>query len=149
MIKSLSFIGITAAIALLCGCQQMGTELGKINDGLSTISGQKPAVAQKSKTTASSKKSIKNAWHVSDSQAIAWLKQNQSSWDDHGKLKSVNWYDFWKAQIQAKTTLSKNAYQTCHNNPVSGANCQTYWQAYSMSKSEESRYWGSKLDGGV
>lgn len=149
MIKSVGFIGITAAIALLCGCQQMSTDLGKINDGLSTISGQKTAVAQKSKTTASSKKSIKNAWHVSDSQAIAWLKQNQSTWNDHGKLKAVNWYDFWKAQIQAKTTLSKNAYQTCHNNPVSGANCQTYWQAYSMSKSEESRYWGSKLDGGV
>lgn len=149
MIKSVGFIGMTATIALLCGCQQMSAEFGKINAGLSPMGGQKTAVTQKNNTTVPSKKSIKNAWHVCDRQAIAWLKQNQLTWNDHGKLNGVNWYHFWKAQIQANTTLSKTAYQICHNNPVSGANCQTYWQAYSMSKSEESRYWGSKRDGGV
>ncbi|PIR10228.1 MAG: hypothetical protein COV52_09725 [Gammaproteobacteria bacterium CG11_big_fil_rev_8_21_14_0_20_46_22] len=144
MMKSASFIGIVSVFALLCGCQQLNTDLGKINNGLSNISGQKPTAPVS--TATGSKKSIKNAWNVSDSEALAWLGQSQPTWDDNGKLKGVNWYDFWKQQIKAKTTLAKNAYRACHNNPTSGENCQTYWQAYSMSKSEESRYWGKKMD---
>lgn len=81
---------------------------------------------------------------MSDTEALAWLGHSQATWNDNGKLKGVNWYDFWKKQIQAKTILGKNGYRACHNNPKSGGNCQTYWQAYSMSKSEESRYWGKK-----
>ena len=146
MNKTIGVIGIVSVLASLCGCQQLNTGLGKINSSLSNISGQKNAPQTPGPSTDLSKKHIKNAWSVSDSEALAWLAHSQPTWDDNGKLKGVNWYDFWKQQIKAKTLLAKNAYRACHNNLTSGANCKTYWQAYSMSKSIESRYWGKKMD---
>ena len=145
MKSAVSSISVLSMVALLCGCQQLTTSLGEINTGLSDVSGQQPAPTAPADTALSAKRQINNAWHVSDPEALAWLGHSQLTWDDHGKLTGVNWYDFWKQHIKAKTVLAKNAYRLCHDHAKRGANCQTYWQAYSMSKSEESRYWGKKI----
>jgi len=135
-------IGLTSAALLMSGCSQLNSELGTINEGLSQVSGVSatPVVAQRS-----TGKPIQTAWHVTDGQALRWLSHDQTIWDDGGKLKQVNWYTFWKQQIDAKTSLASAGYKACHNNPNSGANCQSYLQAYSMSKSQESQYWGNQL----
>jgi len=139
------FIGVVSVLTLLVGCQQLKTDLGKINQGLSHVSGQKTTSTSSTSVSTSSKKVIQNAWNVSDGEALAWLEQSQPTWNDHGKLKGVNWYAFWKQQIEATTALAKSAYRACHHNPTRGANCQTYWQAYSMSPSE-GIVWGKKRD---
>lgn len=146
MNPTIGMISVVSVFALLCGCQQLNTDLGKINSGLSNISGQKTAPQTQASSKVLSKKHIKNAWNVSDSEALAWLRHSKPTWDDNGKLKGVNWYTFWKQQIQAKTLLGKNGYRACYRDPTYGANCIRYWQAYSMSKSIESRYWGEKME---
>lgn len=148
MVKTIGLIGAVSVVALLAGCQAINSDLDQINGGLSKLTGQGTATASSAST--SSKKQIKNAWNVSNSEAMAWLGQNESTWNDNGKLSGVNWYDFWSQQIHYKTDLAKQAYQYCHKNawetPKPGANCQTYFQAYSMTNSEESRSFGKKME---
>ncbi len=127
MVKLIGIVSVISAVTLLCACQELQTN---------------PLTAPAASPVS---KSITNRWHVSDAQAIAWLQHDQRTWSDKGKLVGVNWYVFWKEQLGAGTTLAKEAYSACHNNPSHGSNCQVYWQAYSMSNSEASRYWGNKM----
>lgn len=149
MAKTISLIGAVSVAALLAGCQAINSDLDQINGGLSQLTGQGTPV-KTSSPSPSIKKQIKNTWNVSNSQAMAWLAQNNPTWNDNGKLTGVNWYDFWLQQIHYKTDLAKQAFQYCHKNaweiPKPGANCQTYFQAYSMTNSEEGRSFGKKME---
>jgi hypothetical protein len=139
---------VTSVSVLLCGCQPLNNELSEINNGLTNLNNSSSASVS-SKIT-SDKKSIKNPWNVSNAQAMNWLSQNSTSWNDHGKLKAVNWYEFWSQQIHANTALAKQAHAYCHQNAWStqkpGANCATFLQAYSMTKSDESLQLGRAVE---
>lgn len=147
MKKAIGIILCGVASVLLVGCDAMNSDMTQLNNSLSALSGQG---ASAHLTTS---KPIANAWHVSNSQAMQWLAQNNATFADHGDVRSVDWYKFWSQQIHYKTPLAQQAYQYCHvnawDNRTVGMNCQTYWQAYSMTKSEESRVWGQKMEGSV
>ncbi|MBN1683987.1 MAG: hypothetical protein JW855_00890 [Gammaproteobacteria bacterium] len=138
-------VSACALIGSLSGCQSLNQDLQQVHQGLSTLTGQQ---GEQVATTKNSPKAISNKWHVSDQDAMAWLSHDNILWNNHGKLKGINWYTFWSQQIHAKTALAEKAYQYCHESPWSsqkvGGNCQTYFQAYSMTNSQESISWGDQ-----
>ena len=127
----------SALLILGAGCQSLNQDLAQINTGLARVRGVSPPP-----TSAT----IKTRWRVSHVQAVAWLRHDTLTWDDNGRLHGVNWYDFWKQQCQAKTSLAREGERLCKNDHIAGGNCQTYWQAYSMSKANESHYWGKQME---
>ncbi len=143
MFKLFSSVSAVSVIVILTGCQQVTSGLHGINQGLSQITGDKIVSSQPLQNQY--KKRINNNWHVTDSQALAWLKHNNPTWNNGGQLMGVNWYDFWKQQLHYHTLLSKAGLKLCHNSSIAGGNCQTFFQAKAMVNSEESRYWGNKM----
>lgn len=147
MKAAIKVILMGSAVLLLTACQQLNTELTKLNSGLSQINGTETAQPAQS---APSGGKISNQWGVTADQAMNWLEHNETTWDDNGKLSGVNWLDFWSAEISAKTSLSAKAYMYCHVSGAEtrqvGANCQRYWQAYSMTMSDKSRDYGNKVE---
>lgn len=145
--NALKVIAITSIAVLLSSCQAVNQSLQEVNNGLSKIT--RGSVARNSSPSSSSTKEIKNKWNVNKTEAMAWLSQNEPTWNDHGKLKKVNWYTFWSQQIHYQTALASKAHQYCHKDSwdtqETGANCQTYFQAYTMTKSEESHAWDQKV----
>ena len=146
IINKISLITCLSLGALLSGCQSLNTDLGSVNTGLSHLTGDNvPSTSSPSTETTH----ISNIWHVTDAEALAWLSHDQITWNDNGKLKNVNWYTFWSQQIHYKTVLGTQGYQYCHKNAwdtPAGANCQTYFQAYSMTNAEESQALGKKVE---
>ena len=152
MIYKISLIGCLSLSALLVGCQSLNTDLGSVNTGLSHLTGDNVSSASSAPPASSQPTGtahISNSWHVTDAQAMAWLSHDQITWNDNGKLNNVNWYTFWSQQIHYKTALGTQGYKYCHTNAwdtPAGANCQTYFQAYSMTTAQENQVWGKKVE---
>ena len=130
-IKNGALVIVLFASTFLAGCQNMGDDLGKINNGLSTLTGK----------GIQSGGHISNQWNVSDTDAMAWLSHNNITWSNDGKLKGVNWYTFWAQQIYSNTSLANQAHQYCSKNswetPTPGANCKTFFEASEMNASQK------------
>ena len=138
MIKQVGALGTIGLLILLSGCQAMNDDLGQLNSGLSNLTSPTGSSANifSPHTT-----QIKNDWNISDEEAMAWLAQNDSTWNDNGKIsKTVNWYSFWSQQVHYQTALGDKAHQYCNQSSWEmkpGDNCQTYWNAYNSTKAEE------------
>jgi hypothetical protein len=122
--------------------------LAKLNGALGSSNAQPHSTLGSEAPTGGG--SIKNKWAVTDSEAMAWLQHDNTTWDDNGKLKGVNWFDFWSEQVHANTKLSQDAYKYCHTDTWSqrrvGNNCGRFWQAYSMTKSDQGFNEGKKME---
>lgn len=147
-LKIFSFIVPAIAAIALTGCQQLNSGLAKINHELGSINGTAPN-SSSSLQSASGPSVAKTQWSVTHEQAMAWLAHDEPTWDDNGALKGVNWFKFWSAQVHEKSSLAQDAYQYCHEDTWSqrkvGSNCEGFWQAYSMTKSDESIKEGNEV----
>ena len=140
MLKMLIAWVVTTMAIMIVGCQSVTSGLEKINGALHSSSNQLATLNGKA---GPGRNAIKNRWSVSDGQAMAWLKHDDSLWDNHGTLKGVDWYKFWAQQAHAKTPLYQRADKYC-GTPVwaeqsPGHNCAVLFRAAGIVSSTEMR----------
>ena len=138
MLKIFKVLLGTTMVITLTSCQSVTSGLEKINGALHSSSNQLATLNGKAGPGGSA---INNRWSVSDAQAMAWLKHDDSLWDNHGTLKGVDWYKFWAQQIHAKTPLYQRADKYCAT-PVwadrdVGNNCGVFARASQLTLSTE------------